>query len=194
MRRVIAIAAAGLSLTGCTSFSSSDPLPSLSDALSRPPPAALQLQLVSTPPGANALTSLGPGCTTPCSVALQAPETGFSTTSEFTISYTMDGFLPATMVVQVVHVGGSLAAPPSTKINPNPVVAVLQAVAPTPNPTKKMIRPDKPAKNSVVDPSAPPRASAAQELERLHALLVRGVISQTDFDSLKAKLLRSSLY
>jgi hypothetical protein len=192
MRRVIVIAAAGLSLTGCASFSSSDPLPTLSDALSRPPPATLQLQLVSTPPGANALTSHGPGCTTPCSVALQAPETGFSTTSEFSVTYTMDKFESATVAVQVTHVGGSFTTPASTKINPNPVVAVLQPLALAPSAARKMFKPQKPTQ--VVDPPAQPRTSAAQELERLHGLLVRGVISQIEFDSLKAKLLRSAHY
>ena len=41
----------------------------------------------------------------------------------------------------------------------------------------------------VVDPPPLPQASAAQELERLYDLLVRGAISQVEFDGLKAKLL-----
>ncbi|MBN9603752.1 MAG: superinfection immunity protein [Afipia felis] len=44
-------------------------------------------------------------------------------------------------------------------------------------------------KIDVVDPTPIPQASAAQELERLHGLLTRGVISQAEFDSLKAKTL-----
>jgi len=194
MRRVIAIAAAGLSLTGCTSVSS-DRLPTISDVLSKnTTPSVLQLQLESTPPGADALTSLGPGCRTPCSVALQPPDTGFSNSSEFSVAYTMDNFQPATVAVQVIHVGGTFSTPASTKITPNPVVAVLQPVAPAPSAAKNMPRQEKPAKNKVVDQPALPRTSAAQELERLHSLLVRGVISQTEFDGLKAKLLRSTLY
>jgi hypothetical protein len=57
MRRVIAIAAAGLTLAGCSSFSF--------DAFKSTPPT-VQLQLDSVPSGADALTSLGPGCKTPC--------------------------------------------------------------------------------------------------------------------------------
>ena len=56
MRRGIAIAAAGLSLAGCSSFSF--------EAFRSTPPT-VQLQLGSVPSGADALTSLGPGCKTP---------------------------------------------------------------------------------------------------------------------------------
>ena len=41
-------------------------------------------------------------------------------------------------------------------------------------------------KVQIVDP---PSSSAAHELERLHDLLTRGVISQAEFDGLKAKLI-----
>jgi hypothetical protein len=41
----------------------------------------------------------------------------------------------------------------------------------------------------LVDPPPLPQTSTVQELERLHDLLVRGAISQVEFDGLKAKLL-----
>lgn len=44
-------------------------------------------------------------------------------------------------------------------------------------------------KIQVVDPPPLPATSPMQELERLHDLLVRGAISQVEFDGLKAKLL-----
>jgi hypothetical protein len=44
-------------------------------------------------------------------------------------------------------------------------------------------------KIQVVEPPPLPQTSLLRELERLHDLLVRGVISQTEFDGLKAKLL-----
>lgn len=44
-------------------------------------------------------------------------------------------------------------------------------------------------KIQLVEPPPLPQASAAQELERLHDLFVRGVISQGEFDGLKARLL-----
>ena len=47
-------------------------------------------------------------------------------------------------------------------------------------------------KVQLVEPPPLPQTSAAHELERLHGLLVRGVISQVEFDGLKAKLLGST--
>jgi hypothetical protein len=44
-------------------------------------------------------------------------------------------------------------------------------------------------KIQVVEPPPIPQVSAVQELERLHDLLVRGAISQIEFDGLKATLL-----
>ena len=77
MRRVIAMAImAGCSLAGCSS------LPSL-DAF-KPTPPTVQVQLDSVPPGADARTSLGPGCKTPCAVAVSAPDSGFS------VAYTLN--------------------------------------------------------------------------------------------------------
>src|ERR1700754_3573971 len=118
MRRVIVIAVAGVSLAGCSSFSM--------DAF-KPTPATVQVQLDSTPPGADARTSLGQGCKTPCSVSMTPPEGGFS------VTYTKDKFQPATVPVQVVHVDGDFTTAAKTNIEPNPVVAELQAEAP-PNP------------------------------------------------------------
>ena len=48
-------------------------------------------------------------------------------------------------------------------------------------------------KIQIVDPPPLPQTSPVQELERLHALLVRGAISQVEFDGLKAKLLGSAV-
>src|ERR1700745_2738110 len=61
MRRVLAVAIAGAglasSLGGCSSFS----LGTVTDYFKSTPPS-IQVQLESTPPGAEAKTSLGPGC------------------------------------------------------------------------------------------------------------------------------------
>ena len=52
------------------------------------------------PAGADARTSIGPGCKTPCSVAVQAPDTGFS------VTYTLNKYEPATIPVQVIRTPG----------------------------------------------------------------------------------------
>src|SRR6202166_1188195 len=137
MRRVIAIAVAGASLAGCSSFSL--------DAF-KPTPPTIQIQLESAPPGADARTSVGPGCKTPCSVAVPAPDTGFS------VTYTLNRFQPATVPVQVIRIPGDLTSPASTTIDPNPVFAELQPAGPPPRPVRKMMKPKKPR---------PPKAAMA---------------------------------
>ena len=139
MRRVIAIAVAGTSLAGCSSFSL--------DAF-RPAPPTVQVQLDSIPPGADALTSVGPGCKTPCSVALPAPDSGF------TVSFTLNKFQPMTIPVQVIR--GDSTDPASTTLDPNPVVAQLQPAGPPPRAArKKVLKPKKP-KGAAAAPAGSP--------------------------------------
>ena len=145
MRRVIVIAAAGFSLAGCSSFSM--------DAFKSTPPT-VQVQLDSMPQGADARTSLGPGCKTPCSVAVTPPDAGFS------VTYTKDKFEPATVQVQAVHVAGDFSTPASTNIDPNPVAAELQPAGPPPKPARKAVRPKKPKPAAAAAP-APAAADSA---------------------------------
>jgi hypothetical protein len=137
MRRGIAIAAMGLTLAGCSSFSF--------DAFRSTPPT-VQLQLDSVPSGADALTSLGPGCKTPCSVAVPVADAGFS------VTYTLNKFQPVTVPVQVIHIPGDFSTPASTTIDPNPVIAELQPAGPPPGAVRKPLRPKKPK---------PPNATAS---------------------------------
>lgn len=122
MRRVLVIAVAGASLAGCSSFSL--------DAFKSAPPT-IQVQLDSIPSGADAKTSVGPGCKTPCSVAVPAVDSGFS------VTYTMNKFLPVTVPVQVINVPGDFLTPGSTTIDPNPVVAELKPAGPPPKPVRR---------------------------------------------------------
>ena len=123
MRRVIVIAAAGLSLAGCSSFSMGDYFKST--------PPVVQVQLDSTPQGADARTSLGPGCKTPCTVSVPAPENG-----SFTVTYSLNKFQPATVPVSVVRNPGDFASAGTVNVDPNPVVALLQPAGPPPRPPK----------------------------------------------------------
>src|SRR6202011_4027103 len=124
------IAITGYSLAGCSSLASLD-------AFKATPPT-VQGQLDSVPPGADARTSLGPGCKTPCAVAVSAPDSGFS------VAYTLNKFQPATVPVQVTRIPGDFTSPGSTTIDPNPVVAELQPAGPPPKAARKMVRPKKP--------------------------------------------------
>jgi hypothetical protein len=151
MRRVIVIAVAGASLAGCSSFSF--------DSL-KPTPPSVQLQLESVPSGADARTSLGPGCKTPCSVAVPVPDSGF------TVTYSLNKFQPVTVPVQVIRIPGDFSTPGSTNVDPNPVVAELQAAAPPPRAPvrKRIMRPKKPKppKSAAAPPPAPTPAPAAR--------------------------------
>ena len=129
MRRFLVIAVAGAGLAGCSSFSM--------DAFKSAPPT-VQVQLESAPPGADAKTSSGPGCTTPCSVAVPAADAGFS------VTFTKDKFQPVTIPVQVVNIPGDFSTPASTNIDPNPVVAELRPAGPPPKAVRKPMRPKKP--------------------------------------------------
>src|SRR5229473_2584218 len=111
MRRVIVIAVAGASMAGCSSLSL--------DAF-KPTPPTVQVQLDSVPPGADAVTLVGPSCKTPCSVAVQTPASGFS------VTYTLNKFQPMTIPVQIIRTPGDLTTPATTTVDPNPVVAELQ--------------------------------------------------------------------
>lgn len=137
MRRFIVIAAAGLSLAGCSSYSW--------DAFKPTPPTAL-VQLESAPPGVDARTSIGPGCRTPCSVTVTPPDSGF------TVSYAMDRFLPVTVPVRVIRVPGDFFSAGTVTVDPNPVFAELHPAGPPPRAARKMMRPKRPR---------PPKGAAA---------------------------------
>jgi hypothetical protein len=122
---------------------------------------SIQVQLESTPPGADAKTSLGPSCKTPCSVCVPAPDAGFS------VTYTLNRFQPATIPVQIIRNPEDF----STITDPNPVFAELQPAGPPPRasarPTHKPKKP-KPSNSAASagspfpDPgAAPPRGSSS---------------------------------
>ena len=142
MRRVIVIAVAGLGLAGCSSFSM--------DAFKSAPPT-VQVQLESIPPGAEAKTSVGPGCKTPCSIAVPAPDSGF------TVTFTMPRFQPVTVPVQVLRIAGDYTVPASLSVDPNPVVAELPPAGPPPKAARKppmRQKKPKPPKGTAAAPDA----------------------------------------
>ena len=128
--KLVAVALAGLGLAGCTG---------------RPNPPLFEIQLESTPPGAEARTSFGPSCKTPCSVNTPLPD------GNFAVTYTLEGFLPVTVPAVVTGSPAGFMAPGTSRIEPNPVVATLQPIEP-PKPVKP-VRPKKP-KNTAGAPAA----------------------------------------
>lgn len=146
MRRVIAIAVAGAGLAGCSSFSM--------DSFKMAAPE-VPVQLDSVPPGAEAKTSLGPGCRTPCTVQVPAPDSGFS------VTFTMDRYLPATIPVQVIRNTGDFNSSPPVVMDPSPVVAELQPAPGAPPKAVKHMRPKKPKVQKSAAAPAPAAAAPA---------------------------------
>ena len=60
----------------------------------KPTPTTVNMQFESEPAGAEARTSLGQACRTPCSIAM--------TPSEFSVSFALPGYQPQTVPVRVV--------------------------------------------------------------------------------------------
>src|ERR1700730_5524653 len=107
MIKLIFIAACGLALAAC-----SGSLPG-SGFLASPSPE--QVRIESEPICAEAKSSVGPTCQTPCEFAM-APG------SDSVITVAMNGYQPVTVPVRPESPGG--------RLQPNPVYVELQPVAP----------------------------------------------------------------
>ena len=127
----------GLALGGCTSW-----LPDLSNFGSG---QVVELRLQSEPSGAEARAAGGVGCRTPCTLAI-VPR------SDFTVTFSLPGYLPQSVPVEITLRGDSRADPDGMVAQvdfiPNPVFAVLD---PAPPPVAK-----KPARRRT---PSPPRAA-----------------------------------
>lgn len=125
----------GVALASCSGVSSNV---SMFDRLAQP--SAPDLKIDSTPQGAEARTSFGTFCQTPCQLPVPV-------TDEFTVTYSLDGYLPQTVPVRPVPVQKTAlidTTPP--ELSPNPVSVELTRAPPPPpppppTPTKKRQRP-----------------------------------------------------
>jgi hypothetical protein len=125
--------------------------------LPRAAPAATMVQFESEPPGAEAKTSLGQSCRTPCSLEVSG--------DEFTVTFTLAGYQPETVPVRRVA-PNEPADPmtgriPSARLVPNPVLVALQAVPPPPAAKKPPVaKKPKPAARPAPTAMAPAPAPA----------------------------------
>lgn len=145
MPRVIALASAAAGLVGTIALGGCS---SMSWDIFKSAPPPLQVRLESSPPGADATTSFGPGCKTPCSVSVPAPD------APFNVSFALPKHLPASVPVNVIRTPGDFTKPASVTTDPNPVFAELQPAVP-PKPVRKPHRLNKPK------PAAAPAESPA---------------------------------
>ena len=149
MKRAIAFAICGLSLAGCSSM----PGWMQFDA-PRSTPAATTMQFESQPAGAEARTSTGQTCLTPCSVAVAA--------DEFTVTFTSPGYLPQTVPVR--RSTGEEGRDPNAglfdgpRLAPNPVTVELTRAAPVAPPRRRpSVKKPKPAVAATGSEPAAPR-------------------------------------
>ena len=142
MSRVIALVACGFMLTACSAT-----LPSLNLDFMKSTPQAETLAIESEPPGAEAKTSIGQSCRTPCQLPVQPGR-------EFSVTLALSGYQPQTVSVRW-EADAASAAP---RLAPNPIHVTLQAVAP---PKKPVLKKKKPVAAAARPAASPPVASAA---------------------------------
>jgi PEGA domain len=109
-------------------------MPSMDFFKSTPPTEVLRVE--SEPPGADARTSQGQSCRTPCELTVQSG-------GEMTVSFALNGYQPQTVQVRpdaTASTSYSDTGSPSNRLQPNPVYAELQSVK---SPGKKKSAPRK---------------------------------------------------
>jgi hypothetical protein len=124
MYRVFAVIGAALLLAACSSDSDVFKNPDWFKSGSfRMEPVLETVRFESEPPGADAKTSIGQSCRTPCALALPGNK-------PFDVTFTLAGFQPDVEKVELFAVGDG-----TTQLRPNPVLAEL---TPLPPPKKVM--------------------------------------------------------
>jgi hypothetical protein len=145
IRSVSVFLAGGLVLAGCSSMPSLDILQGAASTTT--------VQIESEPPGAEARTSAGQACRTPCALAVPA--------TDFTVTFALNGYQSQTIPVRFAapdtRIDSDLGEAPPPVVDPNPVYAELQPVAPTRRPPRTQRPP-----RSQSSAAAPPRAPAAR--------------------------------
>lgn len=149
MNRVITVVATAFAVAGCSSMS-----PSL-DFLPKSEVSGVTVQFQSEPAGAEAKTSAGGSCKTPCALAV-APD------KDFSVTFALAGYQPQTVPVQVNRPEVSTRDtdnPLETTLDPNPVYVELE---PAPKaPARKPAPAKKPATAASAQAPAPKPATAA---------------------------------
>jgi hypothetical protein len=127
--RAFALMMYGLGMAACSS------MPGFDSLKSKP---------TTNPASAEARSSLGGTCRTPCTMAI-------GTVGDFTISFARDGYEPQTVTVHSIMSEGGYVTAPSPVLDPNSVYVTLELQAKAPNQTARQ-RPRAPAATSRVQP------------------------------------------
>lgn len=173
MERAITVAMCGFWLAAC-SASNSDFWRAPNFNPFSPKPITANLTIASVPPGAEARTSHGLSCITPCVLAVP-------TEVQFGVTFTLSGHVPQSTTIRPVAAAGStfpidIGLGVSPALSPNPVVAELKPIAPLSTPvsktkkrrlaaTARSTRPLEPVENKAPNGRAPAaKAPSAAEL------------------------------
>ena len=117
--RVIAVTAYCFALAGCSSLSLN--MPSFE-------PEEVGLTINSAPPGAEVRASNGGVCRTPCTLSV-------SGTDDFTVTYTLDGYVSRTVPIRSIQpVRSAMIDLTPPRLEPNPLFAQLEPAPPPPPP------------------------------------------------------------
>lgn len=152
MYRVLSIIAGALALSAC----SSTPDWMNMDAL-KPAPIMDTVRFESEPPGAEAKTSTGQTCRTPCALALPV-------SAPMTVTFSLNGYQAESESLEPIAVTGS-----PTQLRPNPVLVELTAAPASAKPGAKKPSAKKPTAKkpaakkptAAQSPAAPSAMSAA---------------------------------
>jgi hypothetical protein len=148
MYRVLTIVGGALALAAC----SSTPDWMNTDAL-KPAPIMDTVRFESEPPGAEAKTSNGQTCRTPCALALPI-------SAPLTVTFTLSGYQPETEKIELITDTGSFTIAEGSgpaRLEPNPVFVELTPAPPPPKSAKKPA----PKKKTSAKPVARSKPAAA---------------------------------
>ena len=122
MKRVLVIAASGLTLAACAGAGTSSlQFPKMEAA------GSVALRFESSPAGAEVQVPDGRTCVTPCSLSVPA--------NEMSVTFSLPDFQPETVPIHVATAPAStdpFALPPEPRLAPNPVFADLRPVSAPP--------------------------------------------------------------
>jgi hypothetical protein len=154
MKRVIAVAACGFTLTACSSWMPSFDLPSM-PSFGGGGAATGSLAVESDPPGAQASLQGGASCVTPCKLPVTA-------SGPFNVNVALNGYVPQSVPVRIVQpddprLASADSGSGDVHLDPNPVYVELEKAAPPPPPPHK---PKPKPRHPAVAKRAPPPAAA----------------------------------
>jgi hypothetical protein len=142
MYRFFIIVGGALALAACSSSPDWLNLDGL-----KPAPIMDTVRFESEPPGAEAKTSNGQSCRTPCALALPV-------NSPITVTFTLNGYQPESESIEPISVTGS-----PMQLRPNPVMVEL---TPAPPSLQKPVKKPAPKKKTSAKPAAAKPAARAK--------------------------------